>query len=88
MKSLIVSLYCFVAVVLLSSLLFAQDEEEKVIKQKMRKETFDNFQTTDDHHMHLTGIAENQVGTKFYYIKTSGAQNIRMMVIGICRNRL
>ena len=29
MKSLIVSLYCFVAVVLLSSFLFAQDEKEK-----------------------------------------------------------
>ena len=37
----------------------------------MREETFDNFQTTDDHLMHLTGIAENQEGTKFFYTKNS-----------------
>jgi bleomycin hydrolase len=46
-------------------------EKEKVITQEMREETFDNFQTTDDHLMHLTGIAEDQVGTKFYYTKNS-----------------
>ena len=46
-------------------------EKEKVITQEMREETFDNFQTTDDHLMHLTGIAENQGGTKFYYTKNS-----------------
>ncbi len=46
-------------------------EKEKVITQEMREETFDNFQTTDDHLMHLTGIAENQEGTKFYYTKNS-----------------
>ena len=46
-------------------------EKEKVISQEMREETFENFQTTDDHLMHLTGIAENQDGTKFYYTKNS-----------------
>jgi len=46
-------------------------EKEKVITQEMREETFDNFQTTDDHLMHLSGIAENQEGTKFYYTKNS-----------------
>ena len=46
-------------------------EKEKVISQEMREETFENFQTTDDHLMHLTGIAENQEGTKFYYTKNS-----------------
>ncbi len=46
-------------------------EKEKVITQEMREETFDNFQTTDDHLMHLTGIAENQEGKKFYYTKNS-----------------
>jgi bleomycin hydrolase len=48
-----------------------EPEEEKVITQEMRQETFDNFETTDDHLMHLTGIAENQNGTKFYYTKNS-----------------
>ena len=46
-------------------------EKEKEISQEMREETFENFQTTDDHLMHLTGIAENQEGTKFYYTKNS-----------------
>jgi bleomycin hydrolase len=46
-------------------------EKERTISQKMREETFDNFQTTDDHLMHLIGIAENQEGTRFYYTKNS-----------------
>jgi len=54
---------------------FEEDSEtpEKEIKvtQKMRQEQFDNFKITDDHLMHLTGIAKNQEGTKFYYTKNS-----------------
>lgn len=45
--------------------------EEKVVTQEMRQETFDNHTTTDDHLMHLTGIAEDQTGAKFYYTKNS-----------------
>lgn len=54
-----------------------QDEDikapvkEKVITPEMREATFDNFSTTDDHLMHLVGIAKDQVGTKFYLIKNS-----------------
>jgi bleomycin hydrolase len=48
-----------------------EPEQEKVITQEMREETFENFLTTDDHLMHITGIAENQAGTKFYYTKNS-----------------
>ena len=48
-----------------------EPEKEKVITQKMREETFGNFQTTDDHLMHITGIAEDQAGTIFYYTKNS-----------------
>lgn len=48
-----------------------QPEKEKVITQEMRQETFDNQTTTDDHLMHLTGIAKDQTGTKFYYTKNS-----------------
>ncbi len=52
------------------------DEEEQRIKEKtvtqeMRQETFDNHTTTDDHLMHLTGIAKDQSGAKFYYTKNS-----------------
>lgn len=46
-------------------------ESEKMVTQQMRQESFDNHTTTDDHLMHLTGIAKDQNGTKFYYTKNS-----------------
>jgi len=49
----------------------SQPEKEKVVTSEMRQETFNNHTTTDDHLMHLTGLAENQDGTKFYYTKNS-----------------
>lgn len=45
--------------------------KEKIITQQMRQQTFDNHTTTDDHLMHITGIAEDQTGAKFYYTKNS-----------------
>ncbi len=45
---------------------------EKDITQEMRQETLDNFTTTDDHLMHIVGIAQDQNGGTFYYIKNSG----------------
>ncbi len=39
--------------------------------QEYRQETFNNQTTTDDHLMHLTGIAENKKGEKYYIIKNS-----------------
>ncbi len=44
---------------------------EKKINQEIRQEAFDNFTTTDDHGMHITGIAYDQAGNKFYIIKNS-----------------
>jgi bleomycin hydrolase len=44
---------------------------EQKITQKMRQKTFDNFQTTDDHGMHITGIAKDQNGATFYKVKNS-----------------
>lgn len=49
-----------------------EPEPEKEIDQEMRQKTFDNFTTTDDHLMHIVGIAYNQKGTKFYLTKNSG----------------
>ena len=48
-----------------------EPEEEKQITQVDRQKAFDTFDTTDDHLMHITGIAEDQNGTKFYYTKNS-----------------
>ncbi len=44
---------------------------EKIISQEMRQESFDNYTTTDDHLMHITGLAKDQTGVKFYYTKNS-----------------
>jgi len=44
---------------------------EKKITQEMRQEAFNNWNTTDDHGMHITGIAKDQNGTKYYLVKNS-----------------
>ena len=45
--------------------------KEKEITQDMRQEGYDNKQTTDDHAMHIFGIAKDQNGTKYYMVKNS-----------------
>ncbi len=45
--------------------------KELVITQKMRQEGYDNKTTTDDHGMHIYGIAKDQNGTKYYMVKNS-----------------
>ena len=44
---------------------------EKKITQEMRQKSYDNFQTTDDHGMLITGIAKDQNGNTFYKVKNS-----------------
>lgn len=45
--------------------------QEKEITQEMRQLAFDNYETTEDHLMHLVGTAKDQNGTKYYIIKNS-----------------
>ena len=45
--------------------------KELVITQEMRQEGYDNKTTTDDHGMHIFGIAKDQNGTKYYMVKNS-----------------
>jgi len=54
-------------------LLFKFDKPvpEKTITQEMRQTEFDNYQTTDDHGMHITGVAKDQNGVKYYLVKNS-----------------
>lgn len=44
---------------------------EKFITQEMRQNAFDNQTTTDDHLMHIVGLARDKRGYKFYYVKNS-----------------
>ena len=44
---------------------------EKVITQELRQKDFDNYSTTDDHGMHIIGLATDQAGNTFYKVKNS-----------------
>lgn len=44
---------------------------EIVVTQEMRQEAFDDYSTTDDHGMHIYGIAKDQNGTEYYMVKNS-----------------
>jgi bleomycin hydrolase len=44
---------------------------ELEVTQEMRQIAFDNYQTTDDHGMHIIGIAKDQEGRTFYKVKNS-----------------
>ena len=44
---------------------------EKVITQEMRQEGYDNWTTTDDHGMHIYGIAKDQTGKEYFMMKYS-----------------
>ena len=45
--------------------------EEMVITQEMRQDGYDRKTTTDDHGMHIYGIAQDQNGTKYFMVKNS-----------------
>lgn len=45
--------------------------KEKAITQEMRQKAYNNYQTTDDHGMHIFGIARDQEGNKYYMVKNS-----------------
>jgi bleomycin hydrolase len=52
-------------------------EPEAQVTQEDRQKTFDNQTTTDDHLMHLVGLAHDQAGNKFYYTKNSWGTDIK-----------
>ena len=46
-------------------------EKEQDVTQQIRQKAFDDYSTTDDHLMHITGMAKDQTGSIFYYTKNS-----------------
>ncbi|MBQ9571666.1 MAG: aminopeptidase [Prevotella sp.] len=47
------------------------DAPEIVPTQEMRQEGFDNWELTDDHGMHIYGVAKDQNGKEYYMVKNS-----------------
>jgi aminopeptidase C len=50
---------------------FEKPWPEIAVTQEIRQKGYETFVTTDDHLMHLTGIAKDQNGTKYYITKNS-----------------
>lgn len=52
-------------------IMFDGPKPERVITPEMRQTAFDNYSTTDDHGMHIVGIAKDQSGREYYIVKNS-----------------
>ncbi|MCW4470839.1 aminopeptidase [Flavobacterium sp. MFBS3-15] len=56
--------------------IFKGPQPEMEITEDMRQAAFDNYQTQDDHGMHIVGLTKDQNGKEYYIIKNSwGASN-------------
>lgn len=56
--------------------MFNGPKQEMVITDDMRQQAFDDYGTTDDHGMHIVGLAKDQNGKEYYIVKNSwGASN-------------
>ena len=55
----------------ITNLFVAPPTTERVITPEMRQRDFDNYQTTDDHAMHIVGLAKDQNGREYYIVKNS-----------------
>lgn len=50
---------------------FEEPVPQLQVTQEMRQEQFDNWQTTDDHGMQVTGILNDQNGDRYFLVKNS-----------------
>lgn len=56
--------------------MFDGPKPEMEINEINRQQAFDDYQTTDDHGMHIVGLAKDQNGKEYYIVKNSwGATN-------------
>ena len=50
--------------------------KEQPVDQEVRQKMFEDYTTSDDHLMHIVGIAKDQEGVKYYIVKNSwGVEN-------------
>src|SRR6056297_139395 len=52
-------------------IVFNKPVAQKTITAPMRQKDFDNYSTTDDHLMHIVGMAKDQLGTNYFIVKNS-----------------
>ena len=55
--------------------LFDSPQPEKQITPELRQASFDDFSTTDDHLMHIVGLATDQQGSPYFMVKNSWGQD-------------
>ncbi len=55
--------------------MFDGPKPERTITAQDREDAFDNYTTTDDHGMHIVGLAKDQNGTEYYMVKNSWGQS-------------
>ena len=53
------------------STMFDGPKTEKIITADIRQHGYDNWTTTDDHGMHITGLAKDKEGNEYYIVKNS-----------------
>jgi bleomycin hydrolase len=53
------------------SSMFETPRNERVITEELRQQAFDDYETTDDHGMQITGLVKDQNGKEYYLVKNS-----------------
>ena len=51
--------------------MFGGPADEMTITAEIRQQAFDNYTTTDDHGMHIVGMAKDNTGKEYYIVKNS-----------------
>lgn len=51
--------------------MFNGPKPEMTITPELRQQEFDNYNTTDDHGMHIVGLSKDQNGKEYYIVKNS-----------------
>ena len=60
----------------------AEIVKEKEISQEFRQQEFENFNTTDDHLMHIVGKVKDQNGNVYYKVKNSWGNDEKRVKFG------